>query len=196
MSGGGEWGAKASLLSLDPQTTYGVQSEDDELDRFQRSFHGENTADGATVRPGDYVQFFVEKDPEDLQAAFGHMKVLRTTQTSLPIAAFGVGEFRKYESGPETGDASSAGGLRLAVQLAPHHFGAFSAEGLYLEMSGGEGKEKASRTTKLNTPGTIIHPMPLITGRVKVHPPRLSRRELTNGQQDEHNSVSRKLDVT
>lgn len=161
MSGGGEWGAKASLLSLDPQTSYGVQSEDDKLDRFQRSFLGEAAADGATTRPGDFVQFFVEGDSEVSPEGSEHTKLTQPSAV-LPRAAFGVGEFSKEDRTPERVDASSRENRKL-IRLAPNHFGAFSAEGIYLDMKSDYARE---RRTKVNTPGTIIHHLPSTSKRV------------------------------
>lgn len=146
MSGGGEWGAKASLLSLDPQISYGKESEEDELDRFQRSFLGEDTACGAIARPGDYVQFFVHADPD-----------LPKPRARYPSSAFGVGEFSEEGYTTATVDAST----RPAVQLVVNHFGAFTAEGMYLEMWHRSGRgpfSEEKRMTKVNVPGTIMYP--------------------------------------
>lgn len=154
MSGGGEWGAKASLLSLDPQTSCGKESEDDELQRFQRSFHGQDTGNGATARPGDYVQFYVEGDPE-LSGSVN--KTLRlTSRTRFPPIAFGVGEFGKEGYTTAMVDTSITNSSRL-VQLADDHFGAFSAEGMFLETEHHHGKDQRS-TTKINVPGTMMRP--------------------------------------
>lgn len=147
VSGGGEWGAKASLLSLDPQSSYGAECEEDELDRFQRSFHGEDTAAGAITRPGDFVQFFVEGNP----VMHGGPMAVADAVDSYPFRSFGVGEFNKEKNGSEI-DGHSLQNPRHLVQLAPCHFGAFSAEGLYLDSTGGVNSTK----TKINTPGTII----------------------------------------
>lgn len=154
MSGGGEWGAKASLLSLDPQTSYGKESEDDELERFQRSFHGQDTADGATAKPGDYVQFFVEENLELSRSE--NRTLLPTSRARYPSIAFGVGEFGKEGYTTATVDTSVMNSSRL-VQLADSHFGAFSAEGMYLETERHHGKELKS-TTKINVPGTMMRP--------------------------------------
>ncbi|KAJ4422158.1 hypothetical protein N0V82_003242 [Gnomoniopsis sp. IMI 355080] len=158
LSGGGEWGAKASLLSLDPQTIYGEESEEDELDRFQRSFHGEGTAEGAITRPGDFVQFFVEGTPV---MRGGPMAL--TDAAGYPLRSFGVGEFRKETNGPKS-DGHSLQKSRHLVQLAPFHFGAFSAEGLYLTSTGSVNSTK----TKINTPGTNIYTMPLGVGAQEI----------------------------
>lgn len=148
MSGGGEWGAKASLLSLDPQTSYGVESEEDELERFMRSFKGEDSADGAIIRPGEYVRFFVEGDSvaEPLDAP--------QDPASVPVATFGVGEFSKEDHVPQpVQDASQA--QHDLVRALPNHFGAFSAEGLYLHVQGGRSDDQMN-ATKVNAPGTEV----------------------------------------
>ncbi|CAN8099111.1 unnamed protein product [Discula destructiva] len=156
LSGGGEWGAKASLLSLDPQTSLGVESEEDELDRFQRSFNGEDTAEEAITRPGDYVQFFVEGDSDVPAEHRGHMELLQAPD-SYPVATFGVGEFRKedYATAQVEDSLQAQQGL---VQMLPDHFGAFSAEGLYLDMLR-DGGDKRTMSTKVDTPGTYIGPL-------------------------------------
>ncbi|KAJ4396956.1 hypothetical protein N0V93_001179 [Gnomoniopsis smithogilvyi] len=176
LSGGGEWGAKASLLSLDPQTTYGVESEEDELDRFQRSFHGEDTVEGATTRPGDFVQFFVEGDPTIRPKSDAPPTSTQAITASYPFRAFGVGEFSKEDYAPESLDSSIQHQKGL-IQLAPFHFGAFSAEGLYLDMKRGHGTKGTiiSTTTKINTPGTTIQPIPSGASGL-VDPPRTPRR--------------------
>lgn len=91
--------------------------------------------------------------------ARGPMKLMQTTTASLPRAAFGVGEFSKEDQAPERVDASIQSQREL-IRLAPNHFGAFSAEGLYLDMTSDYAKE--TTTTKVNTPGTMIHHVPSI----------------------------------
>lgn len=139
MSGGGEWGAKASLLSLDPQTTYSRQSEEDELEKFQRSFHGQDDVDdGAIAKPGDFVQFFVERGPA------------ASTKTQLyPAVSFGVGDpnMRDRDNTSPVELADSRAEMSLS-QVQTKHFGAMSAEGLYLQSQ--------DLNTKLDTPWTRV----------------------------------------
>lgn len=59
VSGGGEWGAKASLLSLDPQVEYESPSDADSLESFKNAFQGDLNAADAIVRPGDLIQFYI-----------------------------------------------------------------------------------------------------------------------------------------
>jgi hypothetical protein len=53
VSGGGGWGAKKGLLSLDPQQTHFALSEEESLDRFMGSMEASNFAP-----VGSYIQFF------------------------------------------------------------------------------------------------------------------------------------------
>lgn len=158
MSGGGEWGAKASLLSLDPQNSYGVKSEEDELQRFQRSFNGEDSASEAITRPGDYVQFFVDGASDVRQAANEGFSTILKGPRWFPEISFGVGEYRKEDSSPvEVADERRAqAGL---VRRHSNHFGVWSAEGLYVDSESGHYGEKTTTSTKVNAPGTFFRPL-------------------------------------
>jgi len=61
VSGGGGWGAKQGLLSLDPETTY-AQPEQNDIDAFVKAFEERNSAEPSSglVSPGSYVLFCVE----------------------------------------------------------------------------------------------------------------------------------------
>lgn len=65
MSGGGGWGDKKGLLSLDPQTKFST-TDDEDIDSFARSFLGQHSGSDKTggsgdiLSPGDYVSFFVD----------------------------------------------------------------------------------------------------------------------------------------
>lgn len=151
MSGGGEWGAKASLLSLDPQTGYGLENEQDELLRFQRSFFGEEEADEAIAKPGDFVQFYVDKETHSLAEIRDEENVTGSSlPPKYPRVVFGVGEHSPAESdaSPETASESTA--AKELAWLVPDHFGGVSAEALYIE-SASQGVK-----TKLDAPGMRI----------------------------------------
>ncbi|KAK7951124.1 uncharacterized protein PG986_006852 [Apiospora aurea] len=66
LSGGGGWGAKQGLLSLDPETTYAAPEQDD-MDVFIKAFEERNnsasqsSSDGI-VTPGSYMMFCAEPD--------------------------------------------------------------------------------------------------------------------------------------
>lgn len=152
MSGGGEWGAKASLLSLDPQTSYGLENEQDALLRFQRSFFGEEEADEAIAKPGDFVQFYVDKETHPLtETGDGEDMTGSSLPTKYPRVVFGVGEHSPAESDASSPEVSSE--ITAAKELAwlvPDHFGGMSAEALYIE-SASQGVK-----TKLDAPGMRI----------------------------------------
>lgn len=147
MSGGGEWGAKANLLSLDPQTSYGLESEHEELLRFQKSFYGNDEASEATAKPGDFVQFFVDGDAD--VAAVLKSRESVSQPAHYPTVIFGVGDLVGEELKSPGADESVSAGKRLAW-LAPDHFGGFSAEGLYID------SPKDKLKTKLDAPGTSV----------------------------------------
>lgn len=148
LGGGGEWGAKASLLSLDPKTSHEPQSEADELDKFMRSFNGEQNAKDAIVQPGDYVQFFVERDAS--QRPPEKLPQLKAMQDYPPIR-FGCGDLHMKNIDPPDRTASSRQRDRgQSEHFCSDHFGAHSAEGIYVS-SGGLGPN-----TKMDIPGATV----------------------------------------
>ena len=56
LSGGGGWGNRAGLLSLDPQGERDVANFSNE---FEKRFEGSDEAHGGVVKVGEWVQFFV-----------------------------------------------------------------------------------------------------------------------------------------
>ncbi|KAF3762435.1 hypothetical protein M406DRAFT_332816 [Cryphonectria parasitica EP155] len=146
LSGGGAWGAKAKLLSLDPQTSYGQESEEDELLRFQRSFYGSEEGGDAIAKPGDFVQFFVCSDMRPIHT-LGESEGHTRTPAAYPPVIFGVGDLSQTGA---TSRKDSAPAERQLAWLAPGHFGGFSAEGLYVD------SPTNSMKTKLDAPGTSV----------------------------------------
>lgn len=139
MSGGGGWGKKAGLLSLDPDTNYDAASEAPEP-----SFFSELALDGSTedaspleqvARVGDYVQFYiapVSTYPEPPSVVSRHeLDSYQETLNPWRSTDFGVI--------PSTIDtlsvvqtAGGAGGETVSCRVFKHHFGAFSEGGMAL----------------------------------------------------------------
>ncbi|TDZ73249.1 hypothetical protein CTRI78_v001407 [Colletotrichum trifolii] len=138
LSGGGGWGKKQGLLSLDPETKYGP-SEDDDLDSFIRSFASQHDggAQEGVVAPGSYVQYFVSPPPTAKPAA--------TTGEQLSLA-FGTSESALAE------DTAAAEGPS-EWKLVPGHFGAVTSHGLFLGSHCTAGKPMES---KLDAPDSWI----------------------------------------
>ncbi|KAK0746148.1 hypothetical protein B0T18DRAFT_488772 [Schizothecium vesticola] len=110
LSGGGGWGAKQGLLSLDPQTRYAAAGEED-VESFIRSFHGEE-AGGGVVAPGSWVQFMVE------EVEVGGTDGLRPSMI--------LGTHVAVESDGSSADAGTK------VEVLENIFGASSSQGIYV----------------------------------------------------------------
>lgn len=143
VGGGGEWGAKASLLSLDPKTSHKPESETHELDRFMRSFNGEQDAKDAIAQPGDYVQFFVERDAKQIPPG-KHDKL--KAESGYPPVRFGCGDMHMRDIDQSSGILGKA----QTEYLCSDHFGAHSAEGIYVSCS------RPGPNAKMDVPGATV----------------------------------------
>ncbi|KAM0814558.1 hypothetical protein AB5N19_00348 [Seiridium cardinale] len=67
LSGGGGWGAKQGLLSLDPETSY-TRPDQDNLDDFIKAFKTRNSGDPSQgiVTPGSYILFCAQPELPEL----------------------------------------------------------------------------------------------------------------------------------
>ncbi|KAK1754936.1 hypothetical protein QBC47DRAFT_382218 [Echria macrotheca] len=131
LSGGGGWGLKQGLLSLDPQTKYATADQDD-IESFIRSFHGEDGDGTAVITPGSFVQFMVEPvgvAPTETQDDGKSPSVILGTQ--------GLGSI------------FTPGGIRVHKGV----FGGLSAHGMYLAS---EGTGKPGITTKIDASGSFV----------------------------------------
>jgi hypothetical protein len=152
LSGGGGWGAKQGLLSLDPQTRIATDDQQD-LDSFKASFHeGPGGAAspagfpnrGGIVTPGSYVQFFVE-------AAYP------TPEQSL---ANWARDWDPVESGETVTTAFGTPGAVIGASPAdsissfPSLFGAISSSGVYLSRKGERGL--AELAAKMDSPRSYL----------------------------------------
>ncbi|CAP69383.1 uncharacterized protein PODANS_1_10470 [Podospora anserina S mat+] len=128
LSGGGGWGLKQGLLSLDPNTRY-AREEHEDMESFIRSFKRED-ATGGIVTPGSYVQFFTEAIPP-------------TEKTRLKLAW--------PSDRPTFAIGTSGGKTSEEVETFPDLFGAVSSEGVYISS-----EENAAITTKLDAPQSYV----------------------------------------
>ncbi|KIL84281.1 hypothetical protein FAVG1_12518 [Fusarium avenaceum] len=136
LSGGGGWGAKKGLLSLDPQRTHFALSEEEEMQRFIQAMDG-----GNFVPVGSKIQFFASTETS---AA----KTIGDRKTAI---VFGTAS--KVESEADTQSS------RPEATLLEDHFGALSDDGIFVTSA-----DAAAATTpgfnndwKLNVPNSRIY---------------------------------------
>ncbi|TPX15407.1 uncharacterized protein E0L32_004387 [Thyridium curvatum] len=118
LSGGGGWGAKQGLLSLDPQTRYMTAGNED-IESFISSFRGESTSD-SIVTPGNYIQFFVQPMPNKTE----ELAPVAKQAGSMPSIAFGT------HAGPLD---DLVAGAKPSITVVDDHFGAVTSHGIYIE---------------------------------------------------------------
>jgi hypothetical protein len=142
VSGGGGWGIKQGLLSLDPQTRYNV-GDDADVDSFIRSFTGEASPEGI-LSPRFWIQFFVELSPPELSPSD-----ITNNHCPMPSIIFGTSSTNS--------EARSTSGT--PVEVIEEHFGGVSAAGLFLEATPQPGDvldEQGPIHTKIDTPNSYV----------------------------------------
>ncbi|KAF3360527.1 hypothetical protein VdG1_01487 [Verticillium dahliae VDG1] len=163
ISGGGGWGKKQGLLSLDTETQFSLTGEED-LESFIRSFHGQKGGDGedapldsGVVAPGSTLQFFttaVGELPEPRQADFS-----LTEHICGELDAFGVS--KHIHEKPKV----SLGGVSWTI--LPGKFGAVSSECMYvynMDAAGPQNGDTGRLQTKVNIPESYISTRPIPGG--------------------------------
>lgn len=164
MSGGGGWGKKQGLLSLDPEASFSGTANRDDLVALSHVFDPDTVQldtlpsidKGITVddlsllsqvaTAGDYIQFFVSVEPTGAQ---GKVSSNHDSQEEPISYHFGmVADSMELET-HET-DEDSNGIISL-----PHTFGALSEKAIaYSQPIKGEMMSESS--TKLNIPGSRV----------------------------------------
>lgn len=163
LSGGGGWGKKAGLLSLDPDIDYNTNKDTNAFtDRTMPSFFEDeaqvrSSALGDIFRPGDYVQFFIrptdfDEDPvSDAQVPTDSIEIWIRNSKRRNVVSFGVV--------PSTIDAMPAlekeNGRDVQVHHCADHFGALSETGIALTLNrhkGRSGPVERLTATRLNVP--------------------------------------------
>ena len=143
VSGGGGWGLKQGLLSLDPQTRHSTPDQED-VESFIRSFNGDDSA-GGIVTPGSYVQFLVEPayNPDD-----GLREDAGTEQADFSSTTFVLGthDLALTSPGPDQ------------IEVRPNLFGAISSHGIYIASIGDADDEGGlpAITTKIDASRSYV----------------------------------------
>ncbi|KAI1503671.1 hypothetical protein F5X99DRAFT_374125 [Biscogniauxia marginata] len=120
LSGGGGWGLKQGLLSLDPETHYSLPGQDDDVEMFIKSFQERNNANssGGLATPGSYLMFCIEPQWTD--------KDVVSSQAAGPTQTLSLGVAPHSDLAPNY-DANTG-----EVDVVEGYFGATSATGLFL----------------------------------------------------------------
>lgn len=132
MSGGGGWGAKKGLLSLDPQRTHFALSEEEEMQRFIQAMDG-----GNFVPVGSKIQFFVSTETSATEAS----------GTPAPGVVFGT-----------TSRVQDSTDSESETVVLENHFGALSNDGIFVTSSdpAAETTPGYNNDWKLNVPNSRI----------------------------------------
>jgi hypothetical protein len=154
VSGGGGWGPKEGLLSLDPQTSYDIPSEA----RFDFSSgtleEAQASALGNIVQAGGSIQFFAALHPTS-----DHLPQKSTRKNAL---TFGAVPSKADEFGlPPNGDESELEGENLSFLW--DQFGCVSESGMFLQYRGEASQKWLANTTKVDLPYSVVgrYAMPL-----------------------------------
>ncbi|KAF5656434.1 v-type c subunit family [Fusarium circinatum] len=138
LSGGGGWGAKKGLLSLDPEQTHFVVSEEEEMQRFIQAMEG-----GNFVPVSSKIQFFASTD-----ASASELVGNKETETGV---VFGTASKVEVET-----DMSPS---QPEALLLENHFGALSNVGIFVTSSDASmfSKPGFNNDWKLNVPNSRIY---------------------------------------
>ncbi|KAI0010987.1 hypothetical protein F4779DRAFT_616055 [Xylariaceae sp. FL0662B] len=145
LSGGGGWGLKQGLLSLDPETNYSAPGQDD-VEMFIRSFQERNSTNPSEglVTPGSYLMFCIEPH--------WTKKDVESSQLLSPTTAIGVA--------PNNEEVLSSRSVTDDIEIVDGHFGGFSTAGLFLkaitDSTTGISGTTQSFMTKVDTPGACL----------------------------------------
>lgn len=175
LSGGGGWGKKAGLLSLDPNTGYGQEhvdpqasrdlqtsASDADLDFDFDSFSRETEELKSIVKKGDYIQFYISPSAsaEDVLVQSDPNNQDAESLSYLSTAEFGtIPSTVDDMPGAQIADDSS----QSAIQVHPNHFGALSESGMALYL----GNESDSHLPKDRTPFEPATKVDVPFGRLK-----------------------------
>lgn len=138
LSGGGGWGEKHGLLSLDPDSDYSHHHR-----AFEPSFSDDEDAEaekrealGEVAKPGDTITFFVYKSPSDAHPVRLHAPAfLNRNRRAAPTLTFGSLP-STMDAMPEVDTAKAKDSALSSLTVEENHFGMLSEQGMSLEVKG------------------------------------------------------------
>ena len=130
LSGGGGWGSKQGLISLDPESGFIAVHEGDVLDNEQDLESEQRKALGEVARPGDvihFLAFLLDKPPNSTQLST-EMKTL-----DHPSTTFGSIRSREDEAFVQIQERNTTS-AQADYTIVHGHFGAISETGISLHI--------------------------------------------------------------
>lgn len=133
LSGGGGWGKKAGLLSLDPDSSYSAEESSNQETPFfaglQLEMEERESALRDIVSPGDYIQYYISPTassaPAQENEAYKHDSESRSAEFgAIPST---------IDTMPEV--TSKAESNQSSIQVYMNHFGALSEVGIALTVN-------------------------------------------------------------
>jgi hypothetical protein len=150
VSGGGGWGIKQGLLSLDPEMKY-VGIEDTRFDFSDESLENQQaSALGRLAKEGDYIQFFTSERGNVSRQAL-NPQVRRHSQTDNSTVLGAVPS--TVDSVPSLGDGAQQIIKRKGPVINEGHFGCVSESGMFLHR---EDPELGNWDTKVDMPYSYL----------------------------------------
>jgi len=157
VSGGGGWGPKQGLLSLDPQTTFSAVSVPQSEYSATSLEEQQASALGVLARPGSLIQFYVAVNRAHILAApdqtCNHSIVIQTVPSRIDEVPNSTLQEEKAVGAED-------------VQFLPHHLGVVSESGIYFTSTRDESDskgslevQKRSNSTKIDLPYSSIYEM-------------------------------------
>lgn len=154
-SGGGGWGNRAGLLSLDPEYSFGTQNEFS-LKEFSSGWG----TFPSVASPGSIIQFFIRHKDNGITVKDGNNEKGLRPDHEAPIGNFEVlydttGDDVESQSTNDANDSSPV------LRAYDNYFGAASGKGLGIGLSQWdkrilENSDKRIRKSKLDVPGSKI----------------------------------------
>lgn len=140
VSGGGGWGNKQGLLSLDPQTTY-YGKKHAPLEFSNRTMEEQQTsALGVLAEPGAFIQFFTTKHDGD------EITPSPVSESNASAQSVVIGTIPNPVDGA---DMEVPDDLNDTIEIQAGHFGCVSQAGLYIH----KGRENSEPyETKVDIP--------------------------------------------
>jgi hypothetical protein len=148
VSGGGGWGAKQGLLSLDPQTTY-TQNNDIPLEFTGTSLEEQQaSALGNIAQPGSYIRFFTRSS----WSSWTNEETTKRVKFFDPTARTVV-----VGTSPSTIDdipGEAAHGEEEFIRLRSGYFGCVSQSGVFIDKKLTDAEP--THRTKLDMPNSFL----------------------------------------